>query len=112
MTNEEKYKTAEERAIMFTKYCKRYVKYDKDGRRCGNCPLSGADNDSDCCFKWLSLEEERPLTCPCCGAGARVEQSVECFGYKVVCIGCGLQTGGREKTSEEAVALWNRRAKL
>lgn len=103
MTNEEKYKTPRERATAFSEFCKR-------NKECENCPIieQYADAESGCSFRWLALEEEKPKPCPCCGAGTRTEQAIERFGYRVVCVGCGLQTRV-EATPDKAVALWNRR---
>ena len=109
MTNEEKYKTPRERATAFREFCKR-------NKECENCPIKEqyADAESGCSFRWLALEEEKPLPCPCCGAKVEVfhiSRSELDQGYHVFCGSCGLQTA-LEKTSDKAVALWNRRARL
>ena len=50
ITNEEKYKTPEERCKEYQKYCAKYP-------NCKCCPLK--DNKlSDCMFSWLSIEAE------------------------------------------------------
>ena len=50
MTNEEKYKTPEERCKEYQKYCDKYP-------NCKCCPLK--DNKlSDCMFSWLAVEAE------------------------------------------------------
>lgn len=61
MTNEEKYKTLEERNRAFNKYCEEHD--------CRNCPLDG-DVREECSFGWLALEvgDEKPESCPFCGA--------------------------------------------
>lgn len=110
MTNEEKFKTPEERLNAFNMYC--------GDRACINCQLDKipyAINGRVCMSRWLALEadEEEPIPCPCCGAEVHtvhVERPSECCGYKVVCERCGLQTG-LEETLGDAVALWNRRVK-
>lgn len=51
MTNQEKYKTAEEREEAFLKFCNKNC--------CQHCPLNDNDDD-DCRYRWLELEA--PMT--------------------------------------------------
>lgn len=52
MTNGEKFKTAQERAEAFCKFC---YKQTTEDNGCGNCPL---DKYPSCAFAWLELEAE------------------------------------------------------
>ena len=60
MTNEEKYKTAEERVKAFSMFCENQGK-------CASCPAFG--RIGNCHFNWIALEaeEEKPMPCPFCG---------------------------------------------
>ena len=109
MTNEEKYKTTEERAAAFRRYCDRYMgKFN--GCATGNCPLRTPSLRA-CQFAWLALEaeEEMPLACPFCGGEAKtVLLGVKEFA--VHCYGCSVETDAYT-TEADAIAAWNRRAK-
>ena len=59
MTNGEKYKTAGERAVAFTAFCK--------GKPCIDCELHFAGSRK-CQFNWLELEYKPAVNeCPSCG---------------------------------------------
>ena len=68
MTNEQKYKTAEERIKAFDDFCK------GQGDRCNYCEIArkrlSISRRSECVVYWLALEaeeEEKPEPCPFCG---------------------------------------------
>lgn len=48
MTNEQKYKTAEERDAAYMRFCKSH-------EHCGKCKLN-SNRDASCMFLWLELE--------------------------------------------------------
>ena len=108
MTNEEKYKTPEERENAFRKFCYSYV--DDIGKGCRECPAKTNDPIKHCQFNWLALEveDEKPLPCPCCGGRASV--TVGTNWAQVKCQVCRLETE-LESSRGEAIAKWNRRAK-
>ena len=110
MTNEEKYKTPEERIGAFSKHCSR-----KD---CCNCqaykiPLY-PDGRIGCVLRWLALEaEEKLLACPFCGGEAEVFSAMYAHrlnGARVRCTRCWAITPVY-KDDSEALAAWNRRVK-
>lgn len=102
MTNKEKYKTPEERAEAFRRFC-------KSMKDCNICPI-GMEPDR-CTFAWLSLEaeEEKPLPCPFCGEDGRITELKE-GGFRAFCWKC-LSASSAYSTKAEAIAAWNRRAK-
>ena len=66
MTNEQKYKTPEERNDAFDSW-RKTIKCEGCSQMCDTCeagPLA-----DECGFKWLALEaeEEKPEPCPFCG---------------------------------------------
>lgn len=100
MTNEEKYKTPEERAKAFDKYCGNH-------ELCVDDCLSGRTHACNVChFKWLALdvEEEKPMPCPFCG-GETVKARK--LGGVVVECRCGYHTMVCD-TTEMAIAAHNR----
>lgn len=102
MTNEEKYKTPEERINAFNAFCEQH-------NICKDCHLSTTIRSgarSECVLKWLTLEakEEKLLPCPFCGGDAE-----EAFHYGVRCKDCKSSTMAYA-TKAEAIAAWNRRA--
>jgi Lar family restriction alleviation protein len=109
MTNEEKYKTPEERLAAFMGYCDRH-REKFNGCTIGNCPLRTTSTRA-CPFFWLTLEaeEEKPLACPFCGSEAQVV-IVAPKGAYVHCKECGAFVAA-SSTKAEAIAAWNRRAK-
>lgn len=119
MTNEQKYKTAEERNNAFSKWC--------FNRTCTSCKLKSHNFDGGyCCkFYWLDLEaeEEKPKPCPFCEGKcsaetvktADLETGEVCSEISVLCygkdgVGCGYQS--KFFTEEaEAISAHNRVAR-
>ena len=62
MTNEEKFKTPEERSKAFSTFC-------NSDRVCEDCRLKNMSASILCAYNWLALEaeEEKPMPCPFCG---------------------------------------------
>lgn len=102
MTNEEKYKTPEERNKAFHRFC-------KSVNDCSVCPLGKVPN-LRCPFAWLALEaeEEKPLPCPFCGRNAVCDRTPG-ISPNVRCTGCGALI--YRDTLVDAIAAWNRRVK-
>lgn len=100
MTNQEKYKTAQERERAFWQFCKIIS--------CKNCPLIDIHKTAfDCILYWLEMEaEEELLSCPFCGGKSTL---YEIAGVKphVQCNACRVSMYG--DTRIEAIAAWNRR---
>lgn len=109
MTNEQKYKTTDERMRAFWRFCKGQEK--KNG--CLGCPTKGVPPYREkCALTWLALEaEEELLSCPFCGGNAE-SQFVPSFrnSYFVRCKICLSSIRGYD-TKDKAIAAWNRRAK-
>lgn len=103
MTNEQKFKTPEERNKAFHRYC-------KSVNDCSACPL-GRMPMLRCTFAWLALEaeEDKPLPCPFCGSEAQVV-IIAPTGVYVRCKECGAFVA-TFNTKADAIAAWNRRAK-
>lgn len=102
MTNEQKFKTPEERNRGFRRFC--------DDHICNNeCPCR--KRSADCRFLWLSFEaeEEKPLACPFCGSDAEVVITAP-MGVYVRCKECGAFVAAFS-TKADAIAAWNRRVK-
>lgn len=100
MTNEQKYKTPEERTKALNEFCLGYTDCKRDGNDCPCFGLSG-----NCAYNWLALEaEEKPLPCPFCGGEAIVAQT------QCVCKRCGVATIIYDDGAT-AIAAWNRRVK-
>lgn len=107
MTNEEKYKTPEERHEAFGRFCR---EYHNCGKGCNNCPASS--KRGGCRFAWLALEaEEELLPCPFCGGEAE-SQSIPSFrnSHFVRCKICLSSVRGYD-TKDNAIAAWNRRSR-
>ena len=105
MTNEEKYKTPNERIEAFLEFCTK--------KKCDKCECSKQEKKgiSLCEFVWLTLEaeEEKLLRCPFCGG----EADTTLLGgheFSVRCYECLAETDTYE-TRGEAIAAWNRRVK-
>ena len=107
MTNEQKFKTPEERIDAFKRYCAQRVCDDCQAYKIHHCP----DGRMGCIVRWLSLEaEEELLPCPFCGGDAVVVVThpisqgayVRCKECRVLSMPCN--------TKAEAIAAWNRRA--
>ena len=115
MTNEQKYKTTDERIRAFWRFCKGQGKRE---RGCLGCPTKGIPSYREkCALAWLALEaeEEKPLHCPFCG-GDNIDifetdfgQNEEPYQFAVKCKSCGALVSAEDKN--EAIAAWNRRAK-
>lgn len=108
MTNEQKFKTPEERQDAFNRCC--------NTRRCGDCQVNKIPHNPDgrvgCMFRWLAIEaEEELLPCPFCGGDAEIE-SIPSFrnSHFVRCKICLSSVRGYD-TKDKAIAAWNRRAK-
>ena len=100
MTNEQKYKTAEERFNAFHK-------------KCGSCGVTICDRIKviNCLNNWLALEaEEKPEPCPFCNGETEI---VSCNGgIQVRCTHCGYTSEGyREGKENEAISVHNRVAR-
>lgn len=108
MTNGERFKSAQERAEAFNRFC-------SNNRICHKCPLADHHdlNVNECRFVWLDLkcEEERPLPCPFCGNIPTVHEICEdAFAVSCVLESCGYWSCIK-KTRGEAIAAHNRVAK-
>lgn len=107
MTNAEKYKTAKERAEAFGNYC------DSQQHGCNECALTKYGGDM-CRYAWLELEvpHEKAFACPFCGCEPLID---EIDGmYRIGCnnMNCGMAAyTAYRKPKDEAIAIWNRRAK-
>lgn len=104
MTNEQKYKTAEERYNAYIKYC--------GSRQCEVCALRDKRSEAlTCAFDWLSLEaeDEKPEPCPFCGRDTGTMARHFAGGFCVACE-CGYTSLFRE-TGAEAIAAHNRVAR-
>jgi Lar family restriction alleviation protein len=108
MTNEEKYKTAEERKREFYAFCSTHI--------CAFCKcnmdvIDQPKEKTKCAFRWLTLEYEDELKpCPFCGSEASINSGTE--DHYVVCRNddCAAALIARSFSSaEEAIAAWNRR---
>ena len=105
MTNEQKYKTPEERVKAFCKWC--------FNRTCDSCKLKSHNFDGgvECKFYWLALEaeEDEPEPCPFCGGMTEVITDEQGY-YGVSCIHCGYTSESYEQ-SIYAIAAHNRVAR-
>ena len=108
MTNEEKYKTPEDRLAAFREYCDRH-REKFNGCTIGNCPLRTTSTRA-CQFFWLALEaeEDKPLPCPFCDYPSPYLHN-DGERWLVDCGACGAQIF--RATRESAIAAWNRRVK-
>ena len=105
MTNAEKFKTAEEMAREFSRFC--YA------RKCDECQLNKSNEPYpvDCCMAfWLELEAEyKPLPCPFCGEECTA--TVMKDEWRVSCVVSGCYRSSFFGTEAEAIAAHNRVAK-
>lgn len=114
MTNEEKYKTPEERQEAFEAFCESQCHDNMPCSKC--CKLRNYKGKASCEYLWLTLEaEEEPLACPFCG-GDNIDifetdfgQYDEPYQFAVKCKSCGALVSAKDK--DDAIAAWNRRAK-
>lgn len=99
MTNEQKYKTPEERVKAFNEWC--------FNRYCESCKLKShsLDGNYGCRFYWLALEaeEDKPGKCPFCGGETEI---ITGSGYQVSCIHCNY-TSEVYRNKDKAVAAHN-----
>ena len=106
MTNEQKYKTPEERDNAFSEWC-----FNRD---CKTCKLKAhnIDGDAGCRFYWLALEadEEKPEPCPFCG---EKHLFVDINGNNFWCVSCKscLYKSQHNSSKEKAIAAHNRVAR-
>lgn len=114
MLNSEKFKTAEERAEVFEKFC--------HGKNCDDCilRLSHCKYSVDACLAfWLDLEaeDEKPLPCPFCGSECELHEiwdKEECksVGYNVRCTMCEYKSPWACKyDGSDAISAHNRVAR-
>ena len=106
MTNEQKYKTPEERIKAFYDFCK------GQGDRCNHCEIAkkrlSISRRSECAVYWLAIEaKDKPEPCPFCNGETEI---VSCNGgIQVRCTHCGYTSEGyREGKENEAIAAHNR----
>lgn len=103
MTNNERYRTPEERAEAFRKFC--------NSSQCNECEC-GKDGKrlvALCEFRWLVLEAKKELlSCPFCDHSSPYLHN-DGERWLVDCGVCGAQIF--RSTKESAIATWNRRAK-
>ena len=98
LTNEQKYKTAEERKVAYKAYIEDFTQ-----------PIIGQ-------FEWLALEaeyEKKPKPCPFCGKEVVVgfSENIHKAKYRQVWCSDGERCGYEcvmKKTEEEAIAAHNR----
>lgn len=105
MTNEEKYKTPEERARAFIEFCHLHIRGD-----CRECPVGKGKPAEYCTFTWLALEaeKEKPHACPFCGCPDTA--TFETNGRQAIqCMACTATVFA--ETKDDAIAAWNRRVK-
>ena len=105
MTNEEKYRTPEDRAEACRKFC--------NSKQCNECECAkdGRRRVSLCEFRWLDLEakDEKLLACPFCGSTDVKVIRATISGHVVTCDNCWAASRA-EATRADAIAAWNRRA--
>ena len=106
MTNEEKYKTPEERQEAFETFCESQRHDNMPCSKC--CELRNYKGKASCEYLWLALEaeEEYLLPCPFCGyPNPYLYNNGE--RWLVDCGPCGGEISGA--TRDSAIAAWNRR---
>lgn len=99
MTNEEKFKTAEERQKAYAIYC--------ESMRSANLAILPGK------FEWLGLEYDVVLrVCPFCGGEATVVDIAdpEYKYYHIRCSECACKTEAKLGL-DNAISAWNRRVK-
>ena len=104
ITNEMRYKTAEDRVKAFGEFCDHNI-CDKSCAAYGNLTCE----TSECMARWLSLEaeEEKPEPCPFCGKECRVLRGRI---VSVSCSECNYMSSGSTEEAE-AIATHNRMAR-
>lgn len=105
-TNEQKYKTAEERVNAFSAWCSR--------KSCDNCEFDNVTHDctgAGCQFHWLTLEAEEEKLEPCPECNSKCELMESSIGdFFVGCSQCYYRIGGK-KMEAAAIAAHNRVAR-
>ena len=110
MTNEQKYKTAEERIKAFDDFCK------GQGDRCNHCEIAkkrlSISRRSECVVYWLALEadEEKPEPCPFCGNKYLAITKDGNNRWSVSCTAC-LYESRHHADRDTAIAAHNRVAR-
>lgn len=103
MTNEQKYKTTEERVSKFQIFCNKQ-------KWCTKCAaVNNEGTRSSCAFHWLALESvENPKPCPFCESSCTVHKGVDMVRPHVSCDNewCGYRSA-EEPTIEDAIAAHN-----
>lgn len=113
MTNEQKYKTAEERVRAFEDWCNDI----QVGGECHACKLSKIASHWVCFAHWLNLEAEKEKTEPCPFCGGETHNNlghlkVGVVHYWVDCISPDCMYRSAHYTDkDEAIAAHNRVAK-
>lgn len=105
MTNEEKFKTPEERSKAFSTFC-------NSDRVCEDCRLKNMSASILCAYNWLALEaeeEEKPEPCFYCSNKTHIDHSKH-DDYSVLCDHCGYRSEVC-KTKEDAISKHNRTCK-
>lgn len=105
ITNEMKYKTADDRVRAFIAYCKNKKECDHDSVR-RDCPKL------KCMMEWLALEaeeEEKPEPCFYCSNKTHIDHSKH-DDYSVLCDHCGYRSEVC-KTKKDAISKHNRTCK-
>ena len=107
MTNQEKYKTAEERIKAFDDFCK------GQGDRCNHCEIArkrlSISRRSECVVYWLAIEaDENPEPCPFCHSETEIVSSNNI--YQVSCVHCLYLSEGCTN-EESAISAHNRVAR-
>lgn len=111
MTNAEKYKAANERAMAFENFCHK----NSGPNGCRECPLESLMpncGDSRAQFAWLDLEadDDKLLPCPFCGSkDVSLHRSINNFWF-VECNVCTAKSA-QNVTKETAIATYNGVAK-
>ena len=108
ITNEQKYKTIDERVSAFHEWCNKQMCNHRD--KC---------TSARCAYNWLALqaEEEKPEPCYGCGSpltdfdiAYKSEQEGQYSGYSYHCVKCGFRTP-YFRSKDELVAAHNRVAR-
>ena len=115
MTNEEKYKTVEERIKAFRNHCNPIVGHCGTRCRMSEPDKSGGYDMMKCFAYWLTLEaeEETPMPCPFCGGETHSNLGHLKAGvvhYWVDCISpdCMYRSAHYTDKEAEAIAAHNR----
>jgi Lar family restriction alleviation protein len=105
-TNEEVFKTLEERQEAFMEFCLAQG-------YCGKCPcLNARNNYKNCALAWLEFLYKPELKpCPFCGGTPVMTDNVDLKVLHTYCVKCSCGVRLASATSERvAVEQWNQRA--